>query len=549
MGKGTIISGGTDGQYQLQINYDRAAYTAELAKLTTQISEWTTKISDKNAEIIILENEYTALVAGEFLPEVLAAKKNKISTAEKEKASLSIYKLSFEKRKQYLEENMPSDETVSVWCADFTEDLTGTVGTVEVPGESTNIQIQPGYEGNAEYSGARDGVLTPIVVQTAAQAFYNLAMLPGWQKWKPLFRYATITAISGDTASISLDNILSSQQALKINQTDTLTGVTIDYMDCNGSAFSVGDEVLVKFIGQSWESPVIVGFKEEPKACPEFYIKVTFNGNAPTIGSEKIYLEFPDDEFGDYEQSHILESGGIIGPFEKAANPDDGVIPGTILSFFYTKNGSTLQYFSYYYENTDDPDFYCWINSEMLGFLSSDPGTYGTPTKTYKQVYRLKQDTDIFSFPTELIEIGGENKTAYVIDFEVKSMQEQNVSYITRDDCACTYTTTTGGDIDDIESLYPIDITDQNSSGAVSCEDGSGNVEEWDEDRSFSVSPSPASLSLVTDSGGNDASFTDFNISETYVYWWRVWGVCETEDTVLAQSTNYFMGDRDSDIF
>jgi len=50
MGKGSIISGGTDGQYQVQKNYDRTAYDAELAKLITQIAELA-------AELLILETE------------------------------------------------------------------------------------------------------------------------------------------------------------------------------------------------------------------------------------------------------------------------------------------------------------------------------------------------------------------------------------------------------------------------------------------------------------------------------------------------------------
>jgi len=235
MGKGTIISGGTDGQYQVQKNYNRTAYDAELSKLTSQILAYTIKITE--------------------------------TEDEKTKAVLKISKLSFEKRKQYLENNMPADETISAWCADLTEDLTGIVGTVEIPGETAFIQIQPGYESNAVYNIPRDGQLLPLVVATPAQAFYNLATMPGWQKWKPLFRYGTITAIDGDTASVAVEGITSSQQSLVINQTDSLSDVAIEYMNCNGGAFEIDDEVLLKFEGQAWDSPVIVGFKDNPKAC------------------------------------------------------------------------------------------------------------------------------------------------------------------------------------------------------------------------------------------------------------------------------------------
>lgn len=227
----------------------------------------------------------TSFIPGEGLPtyeDKLVQKAFKAKDTENKKLSYlrnkisikKIQKMSFEKRQQYLENNMPVDETISAWCADLTENLTGEIGTIEVPGESQYIQIQPGFESNATYDQARDGQLLPTVVATPAQAFYNLAMMPGWQKWKPLFRYATITSIDGDTASIDFENISSSQQNLNINQTTNAKDVKIEYMNCNGSAFEVSDSVLVKFTDQNFESPVIVGFKDNPKTCSIAYLLV-----------------------------------------------------------------------------------------------------------------------------------------------------------------------------------------------------------------------------------------------------------------------------------
>ena len=50
MGKGTIISGGTDGQYQVQKNYDRTAYDAEIARLTPKIEELGIEIAKLEVE-------------------------------------------------------------------------------------------------------------------------------------------------------------------------------------------------------------------------------------------------------------------------------------------------------------------------------------------------------------------------------------------------------------------------------------------------------------------------------------------------------------------
>jgi len=203
------------------------------------------------------------------------------------------------KRKQYLEDNMPNDETISAWCADLTEDLTGEVGTVEIPGETAFVQIQPGYEANAVYNIPRDGQLLPTVIASAAQSFYNLAMMPGWQRWMPLFRYGTITAIDGDTASVDVEGITSSQQALEINQTDSLSDVAIEYMNCNGGAFEVDDEVLLKFTGQAWDSPVIVGFKDNPKMCGIYLII--------TSGTEFIVWDLKENTYSE----GIMNNAGV----------------------------------------------------------------------------------------------------------------------------------------------------------------------------------------------------------------------------------------------
>lgn len=182
---------------------------------------------------------------------------------------LEIHKLSYQKRLDQLLA-VPKDKTISAWCADFTETLAGEVALIEVPGESRYFNIYPGYNPEeARYNQARDGQLVPILAQTAAQVFYNLAMLPGWQKWRPTYRYGTITAIDvdNDTANVTLDNTLSTQLNININQASSLENVPVVYMECNAKAFDIGDEVLVRFEKQDFKKPEIIGFKEYPKPC------------------------------------------------------------------------------------------------------------------------------------------------------------------------------------------------------------------------------------------------------------------------------------------
>jgi hypothetical protein len=276
MGKGTITGFGTGGQYSVRVEYntDRAAAekAANLGKIAnideqitekeTEIEEIETEIDDLAAQIALTTDETTI----EKLEKELADKR-----IEKEKASLrlnilKLQKLSLEKRNETLDA-IPETMDTSAWCADLTEDLSGEVGLIEVPGESQYFNIQPGHEGNAAYSADRDGQLFPTMAMSPAASFYNLAMLPGWQKWKPTYRYGTITAIDGDLASVTLEAATSTQQGLGVNQESTLSDVPIEYMTCNGAAFEIGNDVLVQFTGQIWTAPKIVGFKDNPKGC------------------------------------------------------------------------------------------------------------------------------------------------------------------------------------------------------------------------------------------------------------------------------------------
>jgi len=49
--------------------------------------------------------------------------------------------------------------------------------------------------------------------------------------------------------------------------TTRLDSVAIEYMSCNAGAFADGDRVVVEFTGQSWSSPKVIGFDENPVAC------------------------------------------------------------------------------------------------------------------------------------------------------------------------------------------------------------------------------------------------------------------------------------------
>lgn len=254
MGKGTIISNTGEGLYSVTLLQDRSKVEAELERL----NRW-----------IALNLERTAALPPEDPGHKLPG--------------LKLALASLTKQKEYLEK-IPPDETVNAWCVDYSVELSGDVGTIEINGEpEAGVNIRPGYGDNAAHNPDRDGQLQNIMAMTAEQAFYNMAMMPGWQKWMPTYRVGTITGITGDTCDVELGTDISSLSApgtgdLNINQAFILSNVDIQYMSCNGNAFTTGDRVIVQFVGQDFKNPMVVGFEREPRACGNLlFVNVNVN--------------------------------------------------------------------------------------------------------------------------------------------------------------------------------------------------------------------------------------------------------------------------------
>jgi uncharacterized Zn-binding protein involved in type VI secretion len=112
-----------------------------------------------------------------------------------------------------------------------------------------------------------DGRMQPVASSSPWASFWNRAVLPAWQKWRPMYRLGEITELSGDTCTVMLDAAYSSQQAIDLNRETELTGVPIVYMECNGDAFEAGDRVVVEFAYHDQTKPRVVGFESHPKAC------------------------------------------------------------------------------------------------------------------------------------------------------------------------------------------------------------------------------------------------------------------------------------------
>lgn len=333
MGRGTIVSGGADGLYKLRLDYGDAKRTAILAKIDDRKDTLKELVIDLEGRIVsqravadaantVVSDAINELNIQSIIPgttkEQLDALQNAITTAlaeysrelkvlqdlEDKKNAANLEIKSLVARGRFLK-SLPIVSDVNAWCADLTENATGQVATIEIPGEPDRVLIAP----SAPAPTASDGQVLMRQLMTPEQAFYNAALLPGWQKWKPTYRTGVIEDKLNDICIVNLDDAKSSAKNLPINQSTRLVNVPIQYLDCNGAAFEVGDKVVVKFESQDWDNPKVIGFVDNPKACGV----ISFTGFIINYGVpgavQGIIGEDPDYEFYDAYYYYDLQIG------------------------------------------------------------------------------------------------------------------------------------------------------------------------------------------------------------------------------------------------
>jgi hypothetical protein len=291
MGYALITGGGTDGRYTVEFDYGVATRDAILANLGVAQTNLNAKLVEQQAivdecDAIELAAREDILTVQEFLtdsinanqgsadPEALNVYTKFVGEYRKLQAShfparqaLSTIKSQLaECAREVVRYNAAAvSETRRVWCCDLTEDATGYVATVDIPGETNLMLVAPG--GRAWTSA--DGVFTAREIMSPEQAYFNVAILPGWQKWLPTYRWGTVTETNyaANTMSVDVEPATSSGGRLDVNQSTTLTDVPVTYMTCGCQAFREGDRVVIKFMGQLWDSPEVIGFVDNPKMC------------------------------------------------------------------------------------------------------------------------------------------------------------------------------------------------------------------------------------------------------------------------------------------
>lgn len=252
MGKATINSHLGDGQYSITTVFDTAAAAVEKTRLEAILAGVQEKLDADPAP------------SGETL------------------TVLETRKTALEKEIEKITEAAALSRTQSAWCGDLTEDLSGTVATIEIGADpDLGLMVHPGYAGAAAYDEVRDGIETPFRTMNVADAALNLALLPAIQKWKPTFRYGTVSNVNQETdvCDLTLADAISWAQGININESTYFSSVPIVYMSCNGAAFEDDDEVLVSYSPYDVEGTIkVIGFKENPKPCESRHILVEVSG-------------------------------------------------------------------------------------------------------------------------------------------------------------------------------------------------------------------------------------------------------------------------------
>jgi len=308
MAKAEIIEHLGEGQYQVSLKYAVERVQAELGRINVRITDLAVFIPEAKLARLAKE-EHVEQVRGyidewielyqqdpEDARQGLIDNQNVLIRLTGELRQLDLYvselvaeNLALLKRRAQIE-RIPEDKTLIAWCADYTTELSGTVGVADINDEGgQGIVIKPGFSDAAAYSPAEDGVLMPREAQSGVQVYLNAALLPGVQKWFPRYRLGTIRNIENDKCQVELLAANSSAQNLPINRDSVLSDVPIQYMECNGDAFEDGDTVVVRF---TKSGPLVIGFYTEPRACDlgTFVFMPTqyYNGNLRVFGEPEI---------------------------------------------------------------------------------------------------------------------------------------------------------------------------------------------------------------------------------------------------------------------
>lgn len=306
VGKGTVLENLGRGRYNIRLDLGSVRRQQLIDGLTFQIDELLAARADLYAAVVSARadhqtalDDYNAAVSlyvewkrgtvepdpgpdaktpEEKLEEAtqdLAEAGDALREAERELRQNESETRNLERKRERLERT-PGTRDLQAWCPDRTDylDPGDPIATLEVPNEPQDVLVAPGG------ATAQDsGDLMRTDFQVSYQAYYNAAILPGWQKTMPTYRFGTITAMNEDfTCNLNVTLAVSKAQGLSVSREDALQNVPILYRQCDAAAFKPGDEVVIEFRDRLWSSPRVIGFRENPPFCRGAFCRVTGSG-------------------------------------------------------------------------------------------------------------------------------------------------------------------------------------------------------------------------------------------------------------------------------
>mgnify|MGYP000899109980 CR=1 FL=1 len=313
MGKATITANQGKGLYTATIGRKTDRIKSRLQEINSELAKIGTEILANQAIILLNEGAIQAAMSGltyiannqelkweekeklmDAASRSIAGFIAKVEGAQRQINMLKAKKAALLDEKERLEKEI-EEETIDIWCCDYSNRLTGDVGTIEVTTNADKPIIVPGHPKGtlAVYDYNKHGILDPLYNAGVPNSLTAFCMEPGWRKWKPFYRIGTLTAKTANTGDVDLESAWAdANRNLNTNQTSTLSSVPIEYMGIGGALFRVGDRVVVKFNNKDWAQPRIIGFADHPRP-PGWYESFgapyhTFNNNAAGVAGKLI---------------------------------------------------------------------------------------------------------------------------------------------------------------------------------------------------------------------------------------------------------------------
>jgi hypothetical protein len=295
-----VVARNGRSQYTVAVDYGEAQRAAQVAAATATLGKLQTQIDAKADEIVLADgrettlrqqvaqafNAYvvalTAMGAGDPLPstkaytdamKALGLEQAKNAPGRFQLAALRMQRKNLQRRLAQLAA-LTLTVILPVWRVTWEKTseaipVGGLVALGEINGEPGPLTVILQHVNEAD--AAPFGYMRARELATPEQAFFNVSILPGWQKFKPTVRWGTLLSVDyeAQTFDVALAPAPSSAQGLGVNQAGVLLSVARDAI-LEGAAgmdiysFMPGDAVVVRFLEQAWGQPRVVGFLSNP---------------------------------------------------------------------------------------------------------------------------------------------------------------------------------------------------------------------------------------------------------------------------------------------